>query len=123
MAIARDLVAEFGYFLIRIPLQLPQFSDSLEQVNFLKERYLLTMVEQLEALEAKNPIRRLPLSDEPQKQFALDVAHCEDILVWCGAIAQWIGQHCGEKVSLFQLLTIPLVEVWLGLLHSSTPYQ
>lgn len=33
-----DLVAEFGYFLTRSPLQLPQFSGSLEQVNFLKER-------------------------------------------------------------------------------------
>lgn len=33
-----DLVAEFGYFLTRTPLQLPQFSQPLEQVNFLKER-------------------------------------------------------------------------------------
>ena len=33
-----DLVAEFGYFLTRTPLQLPQFSEPLEQVNFLKER-------------------------------------------------------------------------------------
>ncbi len=33
-----DLVAEFGYFLTRSPLQLPQFSEPLEQVNFLKER-------------------------------------------------------------------------------------
>ena len=30
-----DLVAEFGYFLTRSPLQLPQFSQPLEQVNFL----------------------------------------------------------------------------------------
>ena len=33
-----DLVAEFGYFLTRSPLQLPQFSAPLEQINFLKER-------------------------------------------------------------------------------------
>ena len=33
-----DLVAEFGYFLTRSPLQLLQFSEPLEQVNFLKER-------------------------------------------------------------------------------------
>ncbi len=32
------LVAEFGYFLTRSPLQLPQFSEPLEQINFLKER-------------------------------------------------------------------------------------
>ena len=42
------------------------------------------------------------------------------------AIALWIGQHQGDKVSLLQLqqsLGMPLVEVWLGLLHSPTPYQ
>lgn len=33
-----DLIAEFGYFLTRSPLQLPQFSEPLQQVNFLKER-------------------------------------------------------------------------------------
>ncbi|WP_146134102.1 hypothetical protein [Chlorogloea sp. CCALA 695] len=42
-------------------------------------------------------------------------------------IASWIGQqHRGKKVSLLQLqqaLGMPLVEVWLGLLHSPTPYQ
>ncbi len=33
-----DLLTEFGYFLTRSPLQLPHFSEPLEQVNFLKER-------------------------------------------------------------------------------------
>ncbi|WP_106371594.1 hypothetical protein [Chlorogloea sp. CCALA 695] len=86
---------------------------------------VLTMVEQLEAL---SPIdnNELPLSDVERKQLALDFAHDEDIFAWCQAITSWIGQHHGEKVSLWQLqqsLGMPLVEVWLGLLHSPTPYQ
>ena len=68
----------------------------------------------------------MPLSDEEHKQLALDFAHDEDIFAWCQAIAQWITQHQSGKVSLLQLqqaLGMPLVEVWLGLLHSPTPYQ
>ena len=61
---------------------------------------VLAMVEQLEALEAENFTSGLPLSDEEHKQLALDFAHDEDILGWCQAIAQWIGQHQDEKVSL-----------------------
>ncbi len=56
----------------------------------------------------------------------LDLAKQENIPEWQSAIALWIGQHQGEKVSLLQLqqaLGMPLVEVWLGLLHSPTPYQ
>jgi hypothetical protein len=55
-----------------------------------------------------------------------DLAEKENIPKWQNAIAHWIGQHQGEKVSLWQLqqsLGMPLVEVWLGLLHSPTPYQ
>ena len=82
------------------------------------------MIESLEALCQIDD--ELPLSDEKHRQLALDFAHDEDIFAWCQAIAHWIGQHHGEKVSLEQLqqsLGMPLVEVWLGLLHSSTPYQ
>lgn len=35
---AFDLIAEFGYSLVRTQLQLPQFSGQLEQVEILKER-------------------------------------------------------------------------------------
>ena len=55
-----------------------------------------------------------------------ELAEQENIPLWQQAIAQWIGQQGGEKVSLLQLqqaLAMPLVEVWLGLLHSPTPYQ
>jgi hypothetical protein len=92
-------------------------------VSMVDKSAALAMVEQL---EAENSISGLPLSDEQQKQLALAVAHDEDILGWCQAIAHWIEQHRGEKVSLLQLqqaLSMPLVEVWLGLLHSPTPYH
>ena len=55
-----------------------------------------------------------------------ELAEQENIPLWQNAIAQWIEQHQGEKVSLLQLqqaLSMPLVEVWLGLLHSPTPYH
>ena len=55
-----------------------------------------------------------------------ELAEKENIPKWQNAIALWIEQHQGEKVSLLQLqqaLGMPLVEVWLGLLHSPTPYQ
>ena len=55
-----------------------------------------------------------------------ELAEQENIPKWQQAIAQWINQHQGKKVSLLQLqqsLGMPLVEVWLGLLHSPTPYQ
>jgi hypothetical protein len=55
-----------------------------------------------------------------------DLAEKENIPKWQSAIALWIEQHIGERVSLLQLqqaLDMPLVEVWLGLLHSPTPYH
>ncbi len=54
------------------------------------------------------------------------LAEQENIPKWQNAIALWMSQHQGTKVSLKQLqqtLGMPLVEVWLGLLHSPTPYQ
>ncbi len=55
-----------------------------------------------------------------------ELAEKENIPKWQGAITLWIEQHQGRKVSLWQLqqaLDMPLVEVWLGLLHFPTPYQ
>ena len=55
-----------------------------------------------------------------------DLAEKENIPKWQNAIALWIGQQGGEKASLLQIqqaLGMPLVEVWLGLLHSPTFYQ
>ncbi len=59
------------------------------------------------------------------KKDLLELAGSENIELWQSAIACWM-QHQGHKVSLLQLqqaLSMPLVEVWLGLLHSPTPYQ
>lgn len=60
------------------------------------------------------------------KQDLLDLAGKENIELWQSAIAHWMQQHKGQKVSLWQLqqaLGMSLVEVWLGLLHSPTPCQ
>ena len=56
----------------------------------------------------------------------LELAEKENIPKWQQAITLWIEQHRGRPISLEQLqqaLGMPLVEVWLGLLHSPTPYQ
>jgi len=48
------------------------------------------------------------------------------IELWHSRDRYWMQQHQGAKVSLLllqQALGMPLVEIWLGLLHSSTPYQ
>lgn len=55
------------------------------------------------------------------KKDLLELAGSENIEAWQQAIAQWMQQYQGQKVSLWQLqqaLGMPLVEVWLGLLHS-----
>lgn len=54
------------------------------------------------------------------------LAEQENIPQWQNAIAHWMEQRQGKKVSLLELqqaLGMPLVEVWLGLLHSPTSYS
>ena len=83
---------------------------------------LLAMVEKL---EAKSPASELPLSDEQKKQLALASAHDEDISAWQRAISHWLRARVStEPVFLLQLqqqLGMPLVEVWLGVLHTQEP--
>lgn len=60
------------------------------------------------------------------KKELLTLAGKENISAWQQAIAHWMQQHQNEKISLLQLqqaLSMSLVEIWLGLLHSPTPYQ
>ncbi len=60
------------------------------------------------------------------KKDLLELAGSENIELWQQAIAFWMQQRQGHKVSLWQLqqaLGMPLVEVWLGLLHSQEQYQ
>ncbi len=83
---------------------------------------VLAMVEQLEANTSSDDSS---LSDPERLRQALSVAHDEDVFGWRDAITYWM-QHQGHKVSLWQLqqaLDMPLVEVWLGLLHSPTAYR
>ena len=60
--------------------------------------------------------------DNP-KQMLVELAGNEQVSQWSAAISDWMQQHsCSERVSLLQLqqvLGLPLVEVWLGLLLSS----
>lgn len=84
---------------------------------------VLAMVEQLEASSSSDDDSSW--SDAERKCLALSVAHDEDVSAWCNAISQVMQQHQGQKASLWQLqqaLGMPLVEIWLGLLHSPTPY-
>lgn len=95
----------------------PKARDSVAGV--VDKSAVLAMVEQLEANASTSDLR---LSDEERKRQALEVAHDEDVFGWCSAISFWMQQHQGQKISLVQLqqaLGMPLVEVWLGLLHSS----
>lgn len=60
------------------------------------------------------------------KKDLLDLAGSENINLWQQAIAGWMQQHQGKKISLWQLhqvLNISLVKVWLGFLHSQEQYQ
>ena len=60
------------------------------------------------------------------RKALLELAEQENIPKWQQAITHWIQQQGGEKVSLWQLqqaLGMPLVEIWLGLLHSQEQYQ
>jgi hypothetical protein len=71
--------------------------------------------------------RKIARSARAEMRKALkDLAEKENIPKWQNAIALWIEHHQGEKFSLLQLqqsLGMPLVEIWLGLLHSPSPYQ
>ena len=80
-----------------------------------------TTVAPLDDLSANCAIASV-VPDDP-KQMLVKLAGNEQVSQWSGAIADWMQQHsCSERVSLLQLqqvLGLPLVEVWLGLLLSS----
>lgn len=80
----------------------------------------VTLVDKKTAKAIANQARKLAKKD------LLDLAGKENILAWQSAIAHWMQQHQGQKLSLLQIqqaLDMPLVEVWLGLLHSQEQYQ
>ncbi len=77
----------------------------------------------IDCKEARDFVR---LERARMRKALKELAEEENIPLWQQATSHWIQQHQGEKISLWQLqqaLDMPLVEVWLGLLHSPTPYQ
>ncbi len=101
-------------------------SDLMEEFTFETESSPVlvgSVVSVIDRKEAKAIARKARAA---MRKALKDLAEKENIPKWQSAIAQWIEQHQGDKVSLLQLqqaLGMPLVEIWLGLLHSPTPYQ
>ncbi len=101
-------------------------SDLMEKFTFEVESspaLVSSVVSVINRKEAKAIARKARAA---MRKDLSELAEQENIPKWQNAIAQWINQHQSEKVSLLQLqqlLGMPLVEVWLGLLHSPTPYQ
>ena len=101
-------------------------SDLMEEFVFETESssaLVGSVVSVIDRKEAKAIARKARAA---MRKALKELAEQENIPKWQSAIALWINQHQGEKVSLLQLqqtLGMPLVEVWLGLLHSPTLYQ
>ena len=101
-------------------------SDLIEEFTFEVESSPVitgSVVSVIDRKEAKAIARKARAA---MRKALKELAEQENIPKWQSAIAQWIEQHQSEKISLQQLqqsLGMPLVEVWLGLLHSPTPYQ
>ena len=119
------LDADFLSGLMRQSMSL-DLSDLMEEFAFETESspaLVGSMVLVVDRKEAKAIARKARAA---MRKALKELAEQENIPKWQQAIAQWIGQQGGEKVSLLQLqqlLGMPLVEVWLGLLHSPTQYQ
>lgn len=97
-------------------------SDLMEDLFELEETdkdasgSIVALVDQKAAIAIATQARRLA------KKELLDLAGQENIELWRNAIATWMQQRQGQKVSLWQLqqaLDMSLVEVWLGLLHGN----
>ena len=101
-------------------------SDLMEEFTFEVESSPVitgSVVSVLDRKEAKAIARKARAA---MRKALKELAEQENIPKWQQAIALWIEQHQSKKVSLEQLhqaLGMPLVEVWLGLLHSPTSYS
>ena len=101
-------------------------SDLMEEFTFEVESSPVitgSVVSVIDRKEAKAIARKARAA---MRKALKELAEQENIPKWQQVIDQWIGQQGGKKVSLLQLqqaLGMPLVEIWLGLLHSPTPYQ
>ncbi len=102
-------------------------SDLMEEFAFDEvESSSVSAGSQVSVLDRKEARKLARKARAAMRKALKDLAEKENIPKWQQAITNWIEQHGGEKVSLEQIqqaLSMPLVEVWLGLLHSPTPYQ
>jgi hypothetical protein len=97
-------------------------SDLMEEFTFDEvESSPLSFGSQVALIDRKEA-RAIARQERARMRKALkELAEKENISKWQQAIALWIEQHRDEKISLLRLhraLGMPLVEVWLGLLHS-----
>ena len=101
-------------------------SDLMEEFAFEIESSPVSVASVVSVIDRKEAKAIARKARAAMRKALQELAEKENIPKWQQAIAHWIGQQGGEKVSLLQLqqaLGMPLVEVWLGLLHSPTPYQ
>ena len=101
-------------------------SDLMEEFTFEVESTPATVGSVISLIDRKDAKAIARKARAAMRKALKELAEQENIPKWQQVIAQWIGQQGGKKVSLLQLqqaLGMPLVEVWLGLLHSPTPYQ
>ncbi len=109
-------------------------SDLMEEFTFETESSPVSLGSVVSVIDRKEAKAIARSARAAMRKALKELAEQENIPLWQSAIAQartqgfalWIGQQGGEKLSLLQLqqaLGMPLVEVWLGLLHSPTPYQ
>lgn len=101
-------------------------SDLMEEFTFDVESTPVSVGSVVSVLDRKEARAIARKARAAMRKALKNLAEKENIPKWQSAIAQWINQHQSEKVSLLQLqqaLSMPLVEIWLGLLHSPKPYQ
>jgi hypothetical protein len=96
-------------------------SDLMEEFTFEVESSPVTISSQVALIDRKEARAIARQERARMRKALLELAEKENIPKWQQVIALWIEQHRGESISLLQLqqsLSMPLVEVWLGLLHS-----
>ena len=101
-------------------------SDLMEEFTFEGESSPISVGSVVSVVDRKEAKAIARKARAAMRKALKELAEQENIPKWQQAIAQWVEQHQSEKISLQQLqqsLGMPLVEVWLGLLHSPTPYQ
>ncbi|WP_009630271.1 hypothetical protein [Synechocystis sp. PCC 7509] len=101
-------------------------SDLMEEFTFESESSPVSVSSVVSVIDRKEAKAIARKARAAMRKALKELAEQENIPKWQNAITHWIEQHHGKKVSLEQLqqaLGMPLVEIWLGLLHSPTSYS